>query len=156
MVAGVGLPLEAPPQRKRRSDGRADGQVTALAGELFAAAELLKRGLQTSITFGNAKSIDLFAYNVTTKKTFTVQVKSLRTRNWFLISNGEIQLGHVYVFVILNKPERPVQYFVVPGRDLAADPARFGKYFGAPKMPGIHPKTLEVLGYEDAWGVFDE
>ena len=42
---------------------RADGQVTGLAGELFVAAELLKRGLQTSVTFGNAKAIDLLAYN---------------------------------------------------------------------------------------------
>ena len=31
-------------------------QMTGLAGELFVAAELLKRGLQTSITFGNAKA----------------------------------------------------------------------------------------------------
>ena len=36
---------------------RADGQLSALAGELFVAAELLKRGYQTSITFGNAKAI---------------------------------------------------------------------------------------------------
>ncbi len=42
---------------------RVDGNITGLAGELFVAAELLKRGLQTSITFGNAKQIDLFAHN---------------------------------------------------------------------------------------------
>jgi hypothetical protein len=35
-----------------------DRSMTGLAGELFVAAELLKRGLQTSITFGNAKQID--------------------------------------------------------------------------------------------------
>jgi hypothetical protein len=57
---------------------RVDGQVTALAGEFFVAAELLKRGLQTSVTFGNAKAIDLLAYNPKTKRTFTVQVKALR------------------------------------------------------------------------------
>src|SRR6187455_1873493 len=52
---------------------RADGQITGLAGELFVAAELLKRGLQTSVTFGNAKAIDLLAFNPATEKTFTVQ-----------------------------------------------------------------------------------
>ena len=31
---------------------RADGQLSALAGEFFVAAELLKRELQTSVTFG--------------------------------------------------------------------------------------------------------
>lgn len=42
---------------------RADGQLSALAGEFFVAAELLKRGFQTSVTFGNAKAIDLLAHN---------------------------------------------------------------------------------------------
>lgn len=31
---------------------RVDGQITGLAGEFFVAAELLKRNLQVSITFG--------------------------------------------------------------------------------------------------------
>ena len=48
---------------KRVSKQRADGQKSGLAGEFFAATELLKRGLQTSLTLGNAKSIDLFAIN---------------------------------------------------------------------------------------------
>ncbi|GLW61739.1 hypothetical protein Hthe01_20880 [Hydrogenophilus thermoluteolus] len=48
------------PTPKKR---RADGQVTGLAGEFFVAGELLKRGLQTSITFGNAKAIDIFAHS---------------------------------------------------------------------------------------------
>ena len=59
---------------------RVDGQITGLAGELFVAAELLKRGLQTSVTFGNAKAIDLFAFNPDTGRTFTVQVKALRKK----------------------------------------------------------------------------
>ena len=49
---------------------RVDGQMTGLAGELFVAAELLKRGLQTSVTFGNAKAIDLLAYNQEVQKEF--------------------------------------------------------------------------------------
>ena len=48
---------------KRVSKQRSDGQKSGLAGEFFVAAELLKRGLQTSLTLGNAKSIDLFAIN---------------------------------------------------------------------------------------------
>jgi hypothetical protein len=135
---------------------RADGQVTGLAGELFVAAELLKRGLQTSVTFGNAKAIDLFAHNAKTGRTFTVQVKALREKNFFLISHGKVEAAHVYVFVLLNKPGQAVQYFVVPGSNLANEPEKFAKYFKDPKMPGIHPKTFLALGYENAWGVFDE
>src|SRR6185369_4676247 len=60
---------------KRVVKQRADGQKSGLAGEFFVAAELLKRGLQTSLTLGNAKSIDLFAIN--DKETrFTIQSKS--------------------------------------------------------------------------------
>ena len=134
---------------------RADGQMTGLAGELFVAAELLKRGLQTSVTFGNAKAIDLFAHNSKTGKTFTVQVKAVRSRNFFLISHEKVDSQQIYVFVLLNKPGQSVQYFVVPGSDLAHEPERFSKYFKDPKMPGIHPKTFEELGYENAWGVFE-
>ena len=94
---------------------RADGQVTGLSGELFVAAELLKRGLQTSITFGNAKAIDLIAVNPKTKCTFTVQVKSVRRKNPWPISHAKIFREHVYVFVLLNEPGEPVEYFVVPG-----------------------------------------
>ena len=65
-------------------------------------------------------------------------------------------LLRVYVFVLLNKPGEAVQYFIVPGQELVQHPERFSKYFFYSKMPGIHPKTFQELGYENAWGVFDE
>jgi hypothetical protein len=133
---------------------RVDGQVTGLSGELFVAAELLKRGLQTSVTFGNAKAIDLFAYNLVTKTSYNVQVKALRAKNFFLLSHTKIEPSHIYVFVLLNKPGQQVQYYIVPGETLHAEPERFSKYFMDPKMPGIHPKILAELGYENAWKVF--
>jgi transposase-like protein len=133
---------------------RVDGQITGLAGELFFAAELLKRGLQTSVTFGNAKSVDLFAYNPETGKTFTVQVKSVRKRNAFPISHERVESNHIYVFVILNKPDSAVQYFVVPGQLLSAEPERFTKWFTDIKFPGIPPAALEP--FENAWQIFHE
>lgn len=133
---------------------RADGQVTGLAGELFVAAELLKRGLQTSVTFGNAKAIDLLAYNPETEKSFTVQVKSVRKRNAFPITHERVKANHTYVFVILNKPGVAVQYFVVPGSALANEPERFTKWFTDPKFPGIPPAALEP--FENAWEIFHE
>lgn len=69
---------QAEPTNKKK---RADGQVTGLAGEFFVAGELLKRGLQTSITFGNAKAIDIFAHSERSGVTYTVQVKALRQKN---------------------------------------------------------------------------
>jgi hypothetical protein len=106
---------------------REDGQITGLSGELFVAAELLKRRFQASVTFGNAKGIDLLAHNPVTNKTFAIQVKSLRKKNYFLIKHSSIKIDHIYVFVILNGPKEPVQYFIVPGGFLKNEPERFGR-----------------------------
>ena len=146
--------METPDEEAKAKPSRADGQVTGLAGELFVAAELLKRGLQTSVTFGNAKSIDLLAYNPQTDKAFTVQVKAVRKRNAFPISHARVHAKHTYVFVILNKPGIAVQYFIVPGSVLAGEPERFTKWFKDPKFPGIPPAALEP--FENAWGLFGE
>jgi hypothetical protein len=135
---------------------RADGQMTGLAGEFFVAAELLKRCHQTSVTFGNAKALDLFTRNPKTGRTFTVQVKALRARDYFPIGHSKIVPTHTYVFVLLNRPGQAVQYYVVAGETLAREPEKFGKWFKYPKMPGIHQKIFQELGFEDAWEVFDQ
>jgi len=137
-----------------RKRSRVDGQITGLAGEFFVAGELLKRGLQTSLTIGNAKAIDLFAHHPQTDRRFTVQVKAVRTRNVFPISASRVEREHIYVFVILNKAGDPPTYFVVPGADLAGKSERFGKGFRDKKFPGISPALLDE--YRDNWSIFDE
>lgn len=132
---------------------RVDGQITGLAGELFVAAELLKRGLQTSVTFGNAKAIDLLAFNPASERTFSVQVKAVRKPNVFPIAHSRVSRKHVYVFVVLNKPGTQVQYYVVPGAVLSDEPDRFSKWFRDPKFPGISIKHLK--DFENRWEVFD-
>jgi hypothetical protein len=124
---------------------RADSQLSGLAGELFVAAELLKRDIQTSVTFGNAKSIDLLAHNAATGRTFTIQVKSLRSRNFFPISGDSVQRDHVYVFVVLNKPGQPVEYFIVPGHHFIDHPGEFGDTMSADNFPGLRPPSSESL-----------
>jgi hypothetical protein len=138
---------------RSNSKKRADGQKSGLSGELFVAAELLKRDLQVSLTLGNAKSIDLFAINE--KGTpFTIQVKTLRSRNYFLINLDRVEDACYYVFV-LNKRGVSPDYYIVPGCDLRGDPKKFGKWFADyKKMPGIHPKDLSE--YHNKWEVFDK
>ena len=130
--------------------------MSGLSGELFVAAELLKRGLQTSVTFGNAKSIDLLAYNPATERTFAVQVKTIRARNYWPIIHSKVKASHVYVFVILNPPDTPVQYFIIEGAILANEPRQFGEWASVPddKVPGIHPRVLEGGPYDGNWTVF--
>jgi hypothetical protein len=121
---------------------RADSQISGLAGKFFVAAELLKRGIQTSVTFGNAKAVDLLAYHADTEQTFIVQVKSLRTSGYFMINRDRIARSHVYVFVLLNKPRVPVSYFIVPGSEL----------IDHPKLPAI--LSGDLADFENNWAVF--
>jgi hypothetical protein len=143
--------MNTPPLPKRSAIER---QITGLAGEFFVAAELLKHGLQTSVTFGNAKAIDLVAINSRTGKTCTVQVKALREINYFPIISSGINPQHTYIFVLLNKPSEAVQYFIVPGLVLANEQEQFGKGFQAAKFPGIHPRSLH--NFKGRWDYFDE
>lgn len=138
---------EEKPKKKR-----VDGQVTGLAGEFFVAGELLKRNLQTSITFGNAKAIDIFAHSEESGVTYTVQVKSLRSKNYFPLKRSAIIASQIYVFVILNKPGVQTQYFVVEGSVLASATDELGKYLDDPKFPGIGWRALEP--FQDNWQVF--
>ena len=133
-----------------------DAQISDLAGELFVAAELLKRRLQTSITFGNAKANYLFATHPTTNRKFTIQVKTLRHRNrdYFPIDHRRCSTKNIYVFVVLNKVGEAAEYYIVPGRSLAESPQLFGSAFRAERVPGIHPKHLTA--FKDNWAEFEK
>ncbi len=134
---------------------RASGQLTAVAGELFVAAELLRRGIQCSVTFGNAKAVDLLAHRLSSGTHYAIQVKALKKRTYFPIKRTSVEGDCIYVFVILNEPGSSVEYFVVPGNDLTEKADRFGKdYFVPhPTFPGISPKYLEP--YRNNWKVFE-
>jgi hypothetical protein len=133
---------------------RVDGQITGLAGEFYVAAELLKRDILASITFGSAKAIDILAYNPRTRRTISVQVKATRQMNVFPIAHSRVEAVHIYVFVVLNPPGTPPRFFVVQGQVLVNEPERFSKWFKDPKFPGFSVKY--VLPFEDEWKHFEE
>ena len=83
-----------------------------------------------------------------------MQVKALRTTNYFPIKPNAARKEHIYVFVLLNKPGVPVRYFIVPGKVLAEEQERFGKDFQHATFPGIHPKSLR--DFEEAWHYFTD
>lgn len=133
---------------------RADSQKSGLAGELFVAAELLKRDYQVSLTFGNAKSIDLFVFNERTERTLIVQVKALRSKNYFTLDPRNVTPEHIYAFALLNKPGEPVEFYITDGETLLAEKERFfGKDHETSKFNGIYYKSL--LSFKDDWSVFD-
>jgi len=137
---------------------RADSQISGMAGEFLVAGKLFKRRMQVSVTMGNAKAIDLFAHNPRTDRTFNVQVKTLRKRNYFPMRREDIKRGHIYVFVILNGQDQDEEFFIVPGELIHNDINRFfGTSYTKEKpstFPGVTHTSLKE--FEGNWGVFGE
>ena len=127
-------------------------------GRVPGAGKLLKRKLLVSITMGNAKAIDLFVFNPKTDKTFTVQVKTLRTKNYFPIKREKIKTDCVYVFVVLNRDEQDEEYFIVPGDTINKDVGLFfGTSYAREKpstFPGINYSPLKP--FKNNWSLFEK
>jgi hypothetical protein len=89
-----------------------DRNCSHLAGEYFVAAELYRRGYSVAITLGNAKAIDLFAEKGS--QTVNIQVKAIRNRKsvGWPIMRDKIMDNVLYIFVCLNDPGIPPQYFI--------------------------------------------
>lgn len=137
---------------------REDNQLTCMAGEFLTVAKLFKRRYQASVTLGNAKSIDVLAYNPVIDKSFPVQVKTLRESNCFPIDRKAIKAGHVYVFIVLNDFPEAEEFFIVPGAEILAD---VNKFFGSSYRNPDKPSSMPAINYgplkpyKDNWGVFD-
>jgi len=137
---------------------RADGQLSGMAGEFLTVGKLFKRGYQASVTFGNAKAVDVFVYNSETNKSFNVQVKTLRQKNCFPIQKDAISPDHIYVFIILHSWDENEEFFIVPGNEILSNVDKFfGSSYRDPenpsKMPAINYGPLAQ--YKDNWNVFD-
>ena len=65
-----------------KNQGR-DQQITGMAGEFLTVGKLFKRGYQASVTFGNAKAIDVFVYNPRTTSRSAYKSKPSDTRTVF-------------------------------------------------------------------------
>ena len=137
---------------------RFENQLTGMAGEYLTVGKLFKKGLQAAVTVGNAKAIDILAYNPGNNKNYNVQVKTVRRKNAFLIQEKDINQDYIFVFIILNEFEKNEEYFIIKGSEILID---INKFFGlnyrsdAPTgMDGISYGKLKE--YKDNWSVFDE
>jgi hypothetical protein len=141
-------------QAEKPKRGKPNNQLTGMAGEFLVVGQLFKRELQASVTLGNAKGVDVMAFNPETGRQFIVEVKTVRTPNSFIIKSARIHRTHVYVFVVLNAPGEPEDFYVVPGADVADDPqAFFGSSFVYEDRQAINRGALKQ--YRDNWKLFD-
>src|SRR5262245_49629948 len=110
---------------KSRSSRAKDIQLIGCAGEFLTAGKLFKLGFQVAVTYGNAKAIDLLAIHPTTGTACIVQVKTQHRKNCYWLDDSSINAEHLYVFVRLNQPGEPEEFFIVPGRTMLSDKKRF-------------------------------
>lgn len=132
-----------------------DKQISGMAGEFLTAGKLFKLGLQAAVTLGNAKSVDILAFNPQNNKNYNVQVKTLRARNCFPIKKEAVNKDHIYVFVLLNGNDQNEEYYIVKGETLLSDIKHFwGASYGVKtsSMPAINYGPLK--DFKDNWAVF--
>ncbi len=141
------------------SKRKIDPQLTGMAGEFLTVGKLFKRGYQASVTFGNAKAVDVLVYNPSSGKSFNVQVKTLRRKNCFPMRKETIDPRHIYVFVLLHDFEKEEEFFIVKGSEILNNVDNFfgssyRKESGPSSMPAVNYGPLKQ--YKNNWELFEK
>ncbi len=124
-----------------------------LAGEFLVAGELSRRGMNVSITFGNAKSVDIFAE--LNQKVYRIDAKAIKSKTNWPISVKQVGSQVIYIFVFLGSKaaiykSQPPEYFLVKGRDILSK----NLVTTWNNRSGIEYKSLNMSTYKDAWDIF--
>lgn len=131
-----------------------DKNTSHLSGEFLVAGELARRGLGVSITFGNAKSVDIFAQSA--KAIYRIDAKAVRAKTNWPLNKASVDKNVIYVFVYLGTEKaingnEPPEYFVVPGNTLLSN-RLIQSWQGG--RSGVTYKSLSQSTYKNNWGVF--
>jgi hypothetical protein len=109
----------AAPRKKRKS-----GIPTGNAGEYFVMGELLRRGYDAQLADRNTQGYDVLVGRSEDVKLRKVQIKSVRSAPWY-VSNKSFEpkmLKEITIYVLIGAEDarKPVRYFMVENRALAA------------------------------------
>ena len=140
---------------------------TQWAGQFGVAHEMTRRGYLVTFTMGNAPTTDLLCKSPHGVE-FSVQVKSLRSKNYFLYQDSLLNTSSNLYFVFVLVPTtigfnnlNPPEYFVLnkqqflkaveeeKNRAIEEEKKR-GRPF-AKFSPGINYKTINKDEYRNAW-----
>jgi len=133
------------------SPARSSAGNTHLAGEMFVAAELAKRGYLISLTMGNAKAVDLFAER--DGKSICIQVKAIAHKKnvgWPLpFDRDKIVDGVIYVCVVLNGLDDAPTYYVLPPEEVK----QRGKWYRSRAILDL--SAVRNGNFQGAWHLID-
>lgn len=91
----------------------------SLCGEYLVAGELQRRGINASVTYGNAKSADVVAFSESRNRVITVEVKTTGQPKWVIGNHvpESSQQPWVFVFAPPDHSQSP-EYYVVSQQEL--------------------------------------
>ncbi|MFZ0698996.1 MAG: hypothetical protein WAN74_02215 [Thermoplasmata archaeon] len=95
------------------------GTLNGIAGVHLAAAELSLKGFSVAVTSRNTAGVDLYATSPKSKRSYSIQVKtsaSINRMNFWPLENEPVEphLGYFFVFVRINQPRKPNEFYIVP------------------------------------------
>lgn len=136
---------------KSISEARSNAPNTHIAGEMFVAAELAKRGYAIALTMGNAKAVDLFAEK--NGRSICIQVKAIahkRNVGWPLpFAKEKIVDGVIFVCVVLNDVGHAPTYYVLPPNEVR----QRGRWYSTRAILDIG--KLHGGNFEEAWHLIE-
>ena len=126
--------------------GKAAKESVHLAGEYYVAAELHRRGVHATITYGNAKSADILAFSLDDERFARVEVKSSRP------SNGSVLAWTGTLEGFLVKPNQFWVLCVVPDVGDDASGPRFFVFGSREMWSAIEAKRSEYASTKEGKG----
>lgn len=134
-------------------------QMIGMSGEFAVCAELLKRQKQCSVTYGQAKAIDIIVTNINGVPTCkTIEVKT--TRNTRVVTNffkkypSPQSSPHPDYWVLVNIDENnQFQYYILTHDELAQEQMkRNNTNIWSPNKKGVDNLLFKNLAkYKDQW-----
>lgn len=137
---------------------RKSGHATGMAGEFFVMEHLYRKGYEPALTLGNAKSIDILAYNPATGKTITISVKAVcKGDKWGV---GRENLCHrddmIFVFLLYRNFDdltTTPEVWVIPAKDVEA--RKLGWLNGTSAIYYGGKNKTDLREFKDAWHLLD-
>ncbi len=127
-----------------------------LAGEYLVCAELAKKEINASLTFGNHKSIDIIASNPTNNKSCFIQVKtsnSSRILTGFFQKYKTGETAHPDFWIIVNFNNNNTNFYILTHVELANIQMQINKMSEWSEIKGgvdnINLKSIEI--YKNQW-----
>jgi hypothetical protein len=91
----------------------------SLAGEFFVAAELQRRGVMATITYGNAKRADVVAFSPCNSRAIVIEVKSSGANKWVVGNKNPDASDDLWVLVrIPEYSDESPRFFILIAQEI--------------------------------------